>query len=500
MASYIGIIVGFSKFVYQLNQKIKSTNKQYKILLESLEPLKEVLFELQNSSSSITSIKISRKLEMDLDKLMRYLLKASKKSFSKRCMNISNERSKVKSYIDNILILIGEHNMAALNKLSIDINGLPNKISNSMSQYIESELCTKFEDLKKFVQDTNQSLLNQITQGINERKNGYCETLNRILRTEFIDFETFWMKFEHNFLLNSDMDKQNFDKAKASLKYYFSLNRKNFDIRRMIFERKAMTISPILLDDINQFLSEIWDYKYSKRVFMKNQIIIPSLDYNKTSSSIILLSLSNSFTAGGVLKGNKYNIQREISNIVIPFISNDNKPIAYLDRDDFCWYLTPANENCRIYYLLETSLVLQSGYSFLINCGNNFLPFEISSLTTPKNSESFYNSQGFYKTNDSLDYSRAFSFNTFFNEKKKVLKGDYDIFIDKNRYALKKSCNSLAIIRFEDTYYTINKTPNIDVWVNVCEGKVFSEVKFLLDSTTTLFINRKEFKVIYTAE
>lgn len=497
MASYVSIIVAFGKYVDYLRGKVKATNEQCKILIDSIEPLKDILTELQTTQTNNVSTKIVRRLEIGLDKLMRYLLKATKKNFIKRGMGISKERNKIKSYVDNIIILIGEHNMATLIKLNVDMQELPSKISNSMGKYLEDQHYAKFEDLKKFVQESNQTLMAQITEGINQRKNRYCETLNIILKNEIIAFETFWIKFLYSFYKSDKIGNFKIDKAKAALKYYFALNSHDFDVKKMIRERQTMIISPIFLDDINIFLGQIWDYKFSKKLFIEKQIIIPSLENDDKFPIITFLSLSDSFTPGGVTKGSRYFVDREISNNVIPFISDDYNPIAYLEKDDFCWYLTPAKENCQIYYLLETSVVLKNGLSVLINCGYEFLTLEIplnslsnplDSLSIPKNSVSF------------VGYSRAYQFDLVFNTMKKKVQGNLDIFRVENEYVLEKSNRNPSFIQFEGIYYIINKIPDVDIWVNVCEGNRLCDTKFLLDSTTTLFMNRKEFKIIYSAE
>ncbi|OMJ91144.1 hypothetical protein SteCoe_6408 [Stentor coeruleus] len=489
MASYISVMIAFGKYVHYLKGRVQATNEQCKILLETVEPLKDIISEHTTEKPSDISTKIVRKLEVGLDKLMRYLLKATKKNFIKRGLNISKERNKIKSYVNNIIILVGEYNMAALNKANNNLEALPNIISEKLGNYLEDKLCAKFEDLKKFIQETNQNLIKQIDEAIQQRGNNYCESLNKILKTEIIDFETFWMKFDYVYLINSKFQRYNIDKAKIALKYYFTLNRQYLDIKRMIIDRKTSKSIPIFLDEIDIFLSTVWDFEYSKTLFIENQIIIPSQEDDRNSSGLVFLSLSDSFTPGGVSKGTKYFVEREISNDVIPFLCDDNNPIAYLDENDFCWYLTPANEYYKVYYLLETPIVLQGGLSFLINCGNEFLTLEIplDSIKAPDKSNRTVN-------------TRAFPFDLIFNNMKYIIQGNYELTKNESNFVLEKCWKSPVLIKFEDVNYSINKVPDLDVWVNVCEGKEFGETKFLLDSTTTLLMNYKEFKIIYVSE
>ena len=485
MVSNIAIIGTFARYLMYLRSRVQGNDQICALLVESLEPLDRILVELSKFDPSSDSKLIIRKVEITLDKFMRYLHKRTNKGTFSKYWDESKERTKIKMHLSNIMLLLNEHHAVILKEVQVDLKQLPEKIEKSL-KFISSQAVT---DIKRFVEESKNEIIYAIDKKYNTTPN---PSENQFMsQTNLYHFDQFYIYFTHKNLeaYRKISDKEN--EFKSALKYYFILkDYKDHNIQALLNDKSNLKDVYLNGSDIDRFNSEVWDDLISREKFINDFVIIPKLsERNPLAYQFSLLSYSNS-TTGSLVKGQIYGIQTKISRGELKSGSISEDPLANANFVENNWYLNwISTSNDRIYYLLYDPIQFETNLIFFINSfGASFRFFiktySINPLSVRNSIEiSDYSGENYDSIAVVGHKNQEFE---IIGNMKLSMNADNKIYFESTN-------ENPVFIRQEGLFY-LNPTPDTKIFVDISHRKEANPFK--VNSSTLLFIGGKKFKAI----
>ena len=455
-----------------------------RLLSDSLNPLDRILGQLSKTDCSKNSKFVIRKLEIILDKFLRFLHKRSKKAWVSKYWDPSKDRTKIKMHVGNLMLLLNEHHAIVLDEVQVDLKQLPEKIERSL-EIISSQAVT---DIKKCVEECKSEIIIAINRRYKSTSNLPRKSITN--QEKIYPFERFYRYLCKKYFSISDKKLIKEDELKIALKYYFLL--KDYDdanVQSLVDNQLNINKLFLETDQIKRFFIEVWEDPESKEKMVNDSIIIPELSKrNSLSYGFYLLSYSSSIR-GSLTKGKFYEIKTKISREELNSSSISKTPLATVNYDNG-WYITYTNNSRknRIFYLLYNNLSISENLIFIISSFGNYYYFSVKLYRL--DTVSYRKLKKEYRSFEKDNYELLINYK---NQRFEII-GNMKLGINENNEIKFSLTNENPIFIKKNGSYYLCPSPDVEIWVDIYNGRTLGMYK--INSSTALLIGNKKFKAI----
>ena len=479
----VGIILGIGKYVLYIRNKAAQNRDMMELLQDSLNSLEEVLSNLGNASPEKISLDIKRKIEILIDKLSRYIYKRLRKSALTRQFSLQTERSKVKTLMNQLVLLLNGLQILYLNDSVSKLDSIGNKIDDALEKL--DKIGIKLDSLV---------LGNAIMAGIQNLMLHISENFSKYRGQIFAIIEDKKL---------NDLDDFDKNRIYRCIKSYFRINKAR---------KEGISSDQEFLKNlkISQFdLSEFKDNYISKdfiRFYLYTEKIAPHLTDHTNFQPVLslhFLALDSGLREGDYTKGELLKIEGEIlrSNLKYSVVSRSIPiAVARLSKSQTFFELIPKVGLPKIYYRVQEPIILHAQHEFIIEACSQIFEYKVKSVDLPAK---ILNNDKIYEDDGTLDPKLKKFVNKETpgrNIQKSFINLQYsdgsEFKIDSYSLDPNSAFSIFGHLQFINGQFCLNtvKRKNYSefVWCLINVEEVFK-----LTSDTVLMIDNKRFQVVY---